>query len=59
MVDLPEGMPKEVFQHLKKTWVCGRQLNISRLNESGESRKPKKSKMKDKKKMKNKKRKNA
>lgn len=28
-VDLPEGMPKEVFQHLKKVWVCGKQLRIS------------------------------
>ncbi len=28
-VDLPEGMPKEVFQHLQKVWVCGRQLFIS------------------------------
>ncbi len=28
-VDLPAGMPKEVFQHLKKVWVCGKQLRIS------------------------------
>ncbi len=28
-VDLPEGMPKEVFKHLRKVWVCGRQLEIS------------------------------
>lgn len=27
-VDLPEGMPKDVLQHLKKVRVCGRQLNI-------------------------------
>jgi ATP-dependent RNA helicase DeaD len=27
-VDLPEGMPKDVFKHLKRVWVCGRQLNI-------------------------------
>ena len=28
-VDLPEGMPKEVFKHLRKVWVCNRQLEIS------------------------------
>ena len=31
IVDLPAGMPKETFRALKKTWVCQRQLNISRL----------------------------
>jgi len=30
-VDLPEGMPKEIFQHLKTVWVSGRKLQISRL----------------------------
>jgi len=30
-VDLPSGMPKEVFSDLKKTWVCGQRLKISRL----------------------------
>jgi ATP-dependent RNA helicase DeaD len=33
MVDLPKGMPKEVFNDLKKVWVCGQQLKISRLDE--------------------------
>jgi ATP-dependent RNA helicase DeaD len=28
-VELPEGMPKELFQHLQKVWVCGRQLQMS------------------------------
>ena len=28
-VELPEGMPKEVYAHLKRVWVAGRQLNIS------------------------------
>ena len=28
-VDLPDGMPKDVFKHLKRVWVCGRQLNIT------------------------------
>jgi ATP-dependent RNA helicase DeaD len=33
LVDLPSGMPKEVFQDLRKTWVCGQRLNISRLEQ--------------------------
>lgn len=32
IVDLPEGMPREIFRSLKKTWVVGRQLNISRVD---------------------------
>jgi ATP-dependent RNA helicase DeaD len=28
-VDLPEGMPPDVFNHLRKVWVCGQQLAIS------------------------------
>jgi ATP-dependent RNA helicase DeaD len=32
-VDLPAGMPKETFRDLKKAWVCGRQLQISRLED--------------------------
>ncbi|MGH6629689.1 MAG: DbpA RNA binding domain-containing protein [Burkholderiales bacterium] len=31
LVDLPEGMPKEIFKHLGKVWVSGQQLKISRL----------------------------
>jgi ATP-dependent RNA helicase DeaD len=31
LVDLPIGMPKEIFQDLRKAWVCGQRLNISRL----------------------------
>jgi ATP-dependent RNA helicase DeaD len=31
LVDLPEGMPKEIFNELKKVWVVGQQLKISRL----------------------------
>jgi ATP-dependent RNA helicase DeaD len=27
-VDLPQGMPKEVFMHLKRVWVGKKQLNI-------------------------------
>lgn len=29
MVDLPEGMPKEIFQHLKTVWVSGQKLQIA------------------------------
>ena len=32
LVDLPEGMPKEIFNELKKVWVSGQQLKISRLS---------------------------
>ncbi len=31
-VELPEGMPKEIFQDLKKVWVAGQQLRISKAN---------------------------
>ena len=32
LVDLPSGMPKEVFNDLKKVWVSGQQLKISRVS---------------------------
>jgi ATP-dependent RNA helicase DeaD len=35
IVDLPDGMPKETFQDLKKAWVSGKRLNICRLDEWG------------------------
>ncbi|MGB1883725.1 MAG: DEAD/DEAH box helicase [Gammaproteobacteria bacterium] len=47
-VDLPAGMPKEIFMHLKKVWVAGQQLRISRLrdgdveDEDAPKRKPEK-----------------
>ncbi len=31
LIDLPEGMPKAIFNDLKKIWVSGQQLKISRL----------------------------
>jgi ATP-dependent RNA helicase DeaD len=34
LVDLPLGMPKEVFQDLRKTRVCGQPLKISRLEQA-------------------------
>ncbi|MEP4149008.1 MAG: DEAD/DEAH box helicase [Halioglobus sp.] len=33
-VDLPEGMPKEIFNHLKSVWVSGQRLKISRTDKS-------------------------
>ncbi|MGD7036724.1 DEAD/DEAH box helicase [Methylotuvimicrobium buryatense] len=32
-VELPAGMPKDIFQELKKVRVAGQQLNISRMGE--------------------------
>ncbi|MDD9893515.1 MAG: DEAD/DEAH box helicase [Gammaproteobacteria bacterium] len=31
VVDLPEGMPKDLFKHLKGVWVCGQKLGLSRF----------------------------
>jgi len=33
LVDLPVGMPRDIYMDLKKARVCGRQLNISRLDQ--------------------------
>ena len=44
LIDLPEGMPKEIFQSLKKVWVSGQQLKISRLSEDNKPRKSRKPK---------------
>ncbi len=35
VVDLPEGMPKDLFNTLKKVWVAGQQLQISLLTGGG------------------------
>lgn len=35
-VDLPTGMPRDLFRAMKKVWVAGRQLNITRLGEKNE-----------------------
>ncbi len=40
LVDLPEGMPAEIFRHLKKVWVSGQQLRITRGGEAHEGGKP-------------------
>lgn len=46
-IDLPEGMPKQTFKDLKKVWVSGQQLQISRLGESKPHQTSKTSKTKD------------
>ena len=38
-VDLPEGMPREVVQILKKAWVSGQQMRISRMDVSSKKNK--------------------
>jgi ATP-dependent RNA helicase DeaD len=39
LIDLPDGMPKEVFEHLRKVWVSQQQLQIREWdgNDSGAS----------------------
>lgn len=34
LVDLPHGMPEDIFKHLKTVWVANRQLAISRVKNS-------------------------
>ena len=36
-IDLPEGMPKDVFKDLKKVWVSGQQLKISAIKKDHKS----------------------
>jgi len=36
-LDLPIGMPRDIFRALKKVWVAERQLNISRMSEKNET----------------------
>lgn len=43
LVDLPMGMPKDVFNDLKKAWVCGQKLGIKRI---GPTQKPRSRKRK-------------
>ena len=39
LVDLPAGMPQETLNTLKKTWVAGQKLHISRLGEKEDRKK--------------------
>ncbi|GAB3356032.1 DEAD/DEAH box helicase [Lysobacter tyrosinilyticus] len=38
LIDLPEGMPREVMEHLKRVRVAGQPLRISRPGEGGDPR---------------------
>jgi ATP-dependent RNA helicase DeaD len=38
VVELPAGMPNEIFKDLRKVWVCGQQLKISRLDEDAKGK---------------------
>ena len=42
LIDLPDGMPKEVFEHLRKVWVSQQQLQIKEWdgNDSGAAERP-------------------
>ncbi len=40
-VELPEGMPKDIFQHLRRVYVCGQKLDIE-LDQGGNGGKGKK-----------------
>ena len=40
LIDLPENMPHEIFKDLKKVWVSGQTLNISRDLEKDQADKP-------------------
>lgn len=37
-VELPKGMPREIFEDLKKVWVCGQKLNIARVDSGSDSK---------------------
>jgi ATP-dependent RNA helicase DeaD len=50
LVDLPDGMPKDVFRELRKVRVCGQCLKISRLQPPGKKKKSGHKKKKAKKK---------
>ncbi len=40
IVDLPADMPGSIYRHLKKVWVCQRQLNITRMGGETGGKKP-------------------
>jgi ATP-dependent RNA helicase DeaD len=35
LVDLPEGMPREIYRELQKVWVAGQQLRLSKVEAGG------------------------
>lgn len=32
LIDLPEGMPRDIFRNLKKSWIRGQRLQMERIN---------------------------
>jgi ATP-dependent RNA helicase DeaD len=40
LVDLPAGMPQDIYQDLKKAWVCGQRMKITRLQPLVKKTKP-------------------
>ncbi len=38
-IDLPPGMPEEIFNDLRTVKVCGKELNLSRMDEPADDRK--------------------
>lgn len=40
-VELPEGMPKELLRHLKKVWVAGQRLQMTRADKDSQPRRGK------------------
>jgi len=39
-VDLPEGMPKALLKHLRRVWVCGRQLQLGLMSAPAAAARP-------------------
>ncbi len=39
LIDLPDGMPVEIYNNVKKVWVSGKQLRISRAIDDGKNKK--------------------
>lgn len=37
-IDLPEGMPRDIFRELRKGWVCGQRLQIERISDKTEAK---------------------
>ncbi|WP_316364402.1 DEAD/DEAH box helicase [Candidatus Thiodiazotropha sp. CDECU1] len=49
LVDLPAGMPQDIFQDLKRAWVCGQQMQIARVQQADKRKKaPRKGKKRSK-----------
>jgi ATP-dependent RNA helicase DeaD len=42
VLDLPEGMPRDLLMHLKKVWVSGQQLRIHKVGEDAGDEAPRK-----------------